>query len=165
MAAQADEVAISEPVRARRAVSLRDPSACTFLSRNEVAVSVRRKSACGVAVLAAALSLATLASAGGAVGNANKTCGNVSGPHWSIGGRSGTQYVVSSPNGALLSGAQLGSTTGHAALLTVEFPPQRAAWLGLCRNIRLSSRRLLRSEEQSEGIRLGADGQVAVETL
>ena len=100
MAPQADEVAVSEPAQAHGAVSLRDPSACPFLSRNEVVMSVRRKSACGVAVLGAALSLATLASAGGAVGDPNKICGNVSGPHWSIGGRSGTQYAVSSPNGA-----------------------------------------------------------------
>ena len=100
MAAQADEVAVSERGQAHRTVSLRDSSACTFLSRNEIVMSVRRTSACWVAALGAALSLATLASAGGAVGDPYKTCGNVSGPHWSIGGRSGTQYVVSSPNGA-----------------------------------------------------------------
>ena len=65
----------------------------------------------------------------------------------------------------MLPGAQLGCTTDQAALLTVEFHPQRAARLGLCRNVRLSSRRLLRSEEQPEAIRLGTDAQVAAEAL
>lgn len=63
-------------------------------------MSVRRKSARAVAVLVVALSSVVWGSAVGAAGNPPKTCGSVNGPHWSIGSRSGTQYGVSSLNGA-----------------------------------------------------------------
>jgi hypothetical protein len=70
----------------------------------ERSASARRHAAVFLVLVTALVPVAIFASAAGATGTTTKlrpkVCGNVSGLHWSWGGRSGTQYAVYAVKGA-----------------------------------------------------------------